>query len=317
VLHITAKAYEKMMGYTMLTQYEYTAFLFAEMRDSVMTIYDISLPKQEVSSSSAEVDEKDMVEWYERLNKKHKQDFHGWVHSHNTMKVFASRDDEDTIDSLIATMPFVITIITNHYNDLYVRLDVECAGMRMTNKEIPLVICPSGKQLVYLQKEMDRLVSKKTYGNTTYQYKGPKGQAGYVPPAPSHVTPSQQVNGGAGKAVSAVTDVSAAEQETIVNTLNQGMDYREMLNPEHKAGVYRWSDDDGCVIFIEEGTVEYDELLGVYTDPDAGYLSDHDNTQLLLTNGEVGLEDDGSGLIQEGGDDKPLTPQQLRDAGVI
>lgn len=165
MLKITADAYERMMAYTFLTDKEITAFLFSENREDDHVIYDLSLPKQTVTSTSAEVD--NTGEWYEGLSKQQRLDLHGWMHSHNTMTVFASADDEKSIEGVLSIMPWCITIITNHYSDLYVRVD-QSVPIPMAAKEIPLIIIPNPKVMVDLAKEVRKMVTERSYAKVVY-----------------------------------------------------------------------------------------------------------------------------------------------------
>lgn len=158
-----------MMAYTYSTEMEITAFLLSEDRGKDHVIYDLSLPKQTVTDTSAEPGAKNMDEWWESLTEKQQLDFHGHFHSHNSMSVFASKDDEDTITSLLITMDWVITIITNFANELYVRVDVT-QPVKMTQKDVPLILFPDPVVMGVIQKEVKEKVTEKQFVVTSYKY---------------------------------------------------------------------------------------------------------------------------------------------------
>ncbi len=162
MLRITTSAYEKMMAYTYSTEMEITAFLLSEDRGKDHVIYDLSLPKQTVTDTSAEPGSKNMEEWWESLSEKQKLDFHGMFHSHNMMPPFASGDDEKTITSLLITMDWVITIITNFKNELYVRVDVT-QPVKMTQKDVPLILLPDPGVMKVIQEEVNEKVKEEKF----------------------------------------------------------------------------------------------------------------------------------------------------------
>jgi len=160
MLKITADAYERMMAYTFLTDKEITAFMFSEDRDDDHVIYDLSLPIQVVTDTSADVT--DEAAWYESLTVQQRKDLHGWMHSHNTMPPFASGDDEKSIVGMLAIMSWCITIITNHMNEFYVRID-QTVPVPMMLKDVPLIVVPDARVMKELRKEVKEKVTEKEW----------------------------------------------------------------------------------------------------------------------------------------------------------
>jgi len=272
MIKITTKAYEKMMTYTQLMEDEVTAFILSEDRDEGHTIYDLSLPEQEVTATSAEPSTDEIFEWHKKLPDKHKKNWHGWMHSHHTMGVFASNDDEKTIASLLATMPWVLTIITNHKAEIYCRVDIK-HPVAMFRKDVPLIIEPNTRLVNQLRKELEAKCSVREWPRTVvHDYTDPtKGVTGAI--GMKNFTPA----GGNDALVAAARKRMSQRQE----------DLQLMKDYEKKAGI-----------------TKYDETTGILTKtfPDG-------HVEILAV--EVGADDDGSGLLEGGGDDKPLTLQEI------
>jgi len=190
MLKITTNAYERMMAYTFLTDKEITAFMFSEDRDDDHVIYDLSLPIQVVTDTSADVT--DEAAWYESLTVQQRKDLHGWMHSHNIMPPFASHDDEKSIEGMLAIMSWCITIITNHKNEFYVRVD-QTVPVPMMLKDVPLIIVPDARVMKELGKEVKQKVTEKEWKRGSHPIDEPSHhQRGEIPYSHDYLAPYER-----------------------------------------------------------------------------------------------------------------------------
>jgi len=206
------------------------------------------------------------VAWHKTLPLKHKKNWHGSMHSHNSMSVFASHDDEKTIASLMATMPWCLTIITNHKAEIYCRVDIKFP-VYMTKKDIPLIILPNDNVLSKCRKELESKCTEKAWPTVS---KPVSGRIGMGDPtiAASGTTDGDTKDGG--------KSIAAACKERLE-------DLQLMKDYEAKHGITHFDEKTKCLI---------------RTFPDG-------RTEIVAY--EVGNSDDGSGLLEGGGDDKPLS----------
>ncbi len=107
-IQFTVEAYLKQKNLIEIAPAEVTWLGVVEKVENVYIIEDIIIPKQEVSSTTCEIDSDDLVN-YAHLHDR----IRFWGHSHANMGVFASATDESTMRLFSDSCDYFIRFIAN------------------------------------------------------------------------------------------------------------------------------------------------------------------------------------------------------------
>jgi len=111
-IYITPETYEKIWSLTDKLTTEVGGYL--EIRGNV--IVDVHVPPQTVTSTSVDIDAKELVKWMSSLDPEVDQYIRGIWHSHAYMGTHDSVIDDDfkeTWLSILDQLPYVVSLITN------------------------------------------------------------------------------------------------------------------------------------------------------------------------------------------------------------
>jgi len=114
-------------------KYEFSLFLFGDINENEIKIYDLYLPKQENRQTTTEIDEiavnqmvVNKIEYFTDLRSNPR--FVGWLHSHNSMGAFWSSTDRNQINALKKNFPEFIAIVISkmHKKKKTYHFDYKC-----------------------------------------------------------------------------------------------------------------------------------------------------------------------------------------------
>lgn len=166
----TPEAYDKMFNYIHAIDAEISGFGKIErISNNEIKIVDIKIFKQTVSSSETEIDEEDISSFLIELmnNNENPEDWKVWWHSHHTMDVFWSGTDVATINKLVASMGWVLSVVGNKRDLLKCRLDIK-EPFKMHKDDIPIVK-PTFIRIIPedIKEEVKEKVTEKAYTYTS------------------------------------------------------------------------------------------------------------------------------------------------------
>ena len=172
--YITELAYKKMMGYTQAVDGEVGGLLVVDETTDDVIISDITLPEQEISTGSVELDQNDMGKFMEDALKNNREllpRLKGWWHSHAEMGTFWSGTDDTQFQHMLDyyTSKKVYGIVVNKKQDLILRVDMQTPLGAITFDKIPVDIIANKDNNQQFKEETDLKVKKKYSGVTVYK----------------------------------------------------------------------------------------------------------------------------------------------------
>jgi hypothetical protein len=115
---IDAQALERIWHWTDLAKGEFSCL--GQVTDDVL-VHDVQLFQQTCTSASTEIDQEALAQFLYQHAKPEK--VRAWIHSHGSLNVFWSQQDELCIDGL-ENETFLISIVVNKRREMKCRLDV-------------------------------------------------------------------------------------------------------------------------------------------------------------------------------------------------
>lgn len=130
--------------------------------DRAYEIYELLLPKQDIASHTCELSPEGMGELAEKLIAERPEEYNNlraWFHSHHTMGVDSSSQDDNQWKELAANCEdYFIRGICNKKGDL--KLDINLISIGYNVTDIPWVVIQAGEdKKEFWQKEFDEKVS--------------------------------------------------------------------------------------------------------------------------------------------------------------
>lgn len=121
--------YQKLRAYVDNTRYEISGLGKISRKDDVITVEDVRIFHQKVSSAETVLNHKELAAFYDEIIKEEGDlsQWKLWWHSHATFDTFFSGVDKATIEDFDSEMVednWMLSIVVNHKADLLARLDV-------------------------------------------------------------------------------------------------------------------------------------------------------------------------------------------------
>ena len=132
-------AHEKLWAWVRLAKGEVSMLGLVDENDGQPCITDLFLVKQTCTPASTDMDQDAVARLMVDLAAKGRSDqLRAWVHSHGTMNVFWSNQDDETIDNL-AGDPYLVSVVVNKKGEVRARVDV-FKPVRVTVDEVPVEV---------------------------------------------------------------------------------------------------------------------------------------------------------------------------------
>ena len=136
-------AHEKLWAWTRMAKGEVSMLGLVDEVEDQPFITDLFLVKQTCTPASTDMDQDAVAKLMVELAADGRSDqLRAWVHSHGTMNVFWSNQDDSTIEDL-AGDPYLVSVVVNRKGEVRARVDV-FRPVRVTVDEVPVeVLVPS------------------------------------------------------------------------------------------------------------------------------------------------------------------------------
>lgn len=126
---IPIKVYQKLISYVENIDYEISGLGKISINKNEITVEDVRIFKQVVSSGETELDRDELTAFYDEIIKEEGDlsKWKLWWHSHATFDVFFSSTDLKTIEDFDNEMHsdnWMLSIVTNHKKELLARVDI-------------------------------------------------------------------------------------------------------------------------------------------------------------------------------------------------
>ena len=126
---IPVSVYQKLRAYVDNSKYEISGLGKLKKESDIITIEDVRIFRQIVSSGETILSHRSLSEFYDGIitEEGDLSSWKLWWHSHATFDAFFSQTDIDTIhdfDNEMVEDNWMLSIVTNHKGDLLARLDV-------------------------------------------------------------------------------------------------------------------------------------------------------------------------------------------------
>ncbi len=159
---IEDKVLKKMEVITSDYQNELAGFLFGSVSDGEIVIKDIVFPPQEVSPTSVDIEDKDVLKL--RRNNPNWKNLLGMWHSHGNMTSFWSGGDGDEshIKFLSSDKDITVFIVSSHNNSSYhhkTRVEIS-KPFKMSFDNIPLEVTSSDAYKFQILKSIKKIIRK-------------------------------------------------------------------------------------------------------------------------------------------------------------
>jgi len=152
---------------------EISGFGVVKKINGELVVYDVFIFKQECGRASTEVDPSKTLDYIEE-HPDSLEDIKLWWHTHKNFDASWSRDDEETIETLISIPDWFISIVIGR-DETLARFDM-CNPFRITEGDIeirPRIIFSEDmlKRITkWVEKEIEEKVVEKKYGLATVDY---------------------------------------------------------------------------------------------------------------------------------------------------
>jgi len=113
-IYLTMNAYAKIWAYEKLIDEEFLTLLVINDDDGVI-VEDVILPEQTVTYGSCTLD---IGKTFTSIPKDLLPKIKGWHHSHSSMSVYLSAQDDEAIDNAFSHLPYCVSIVTNSRGDI-------------------------------------------------------------------------------------------------------------------------------------------------------------------------------------------------------
>jgi len=132
-------AHEKLWAWTRMAKGEVSMLGLVEEIEGQPCISDLFLVKQTCTPASTDMDQGDVAKLMVELAAKDQSDqLRAWVHSHGTLDVFWSTQDDSTIEDL-AGDPYLVSVVVNKAGKVKARVDL-FKPVRVTVDEVPVEV---------------------------------------------------------------------------------------------------------------------------------------------------------------------------------
>lgn len=159
-IKIDIQAWLKMCAYTQISPYEIGWLGTVERTGNIYTITDVFLVKQEVDSTTCELDPESIISLYEdrTANNLSVDNILLWGHSHVDMSPNPSGQDSKQFDEFYNNNPYFIRLIMNKKHDVH--LSILDADGGMLYEEVPYTLL--GLEDAEMESIKDEINSKTT-----------------------------------------------------------------------------------------------------------------------------------------------------------
>ena len=138
-VYMNPAAHEKLWAWTRLAKGEISMLGLVEEIEGQPCIVDLFLVKQTCTPASTDMDQDAVAKLMVELAAKGQSDqLRAWVHSHGTLDVFWTNQDESTIEDL-AGDPYLVSVVVNKSGLVKARVDL-FKPVRITVDDVPVEV---------------------------------------------------------------------------------------------------------------------------------------------------------------------------------
>ncbi len=163
----TPLAWRKMFSYARAVDTEITGFGEVEVRGNEMHVIDTYIFPQKANMGYVKLDSGALLDWMDDCKRKGQQQrvqrSNLWWHSHVNGRCFRSGTDDDTVERLLTTMPYVIACTVNKHHQYELSLHLKDPYRITFNNMNPFV---NGHDLGRIDRDCDAEARKMVVDST-------------------------------------------------------------------------------------------------------------------------------------------------------
>lgn len=169
---IEPETMRRIRGFTHLASGEVGGMARVTMKNGNFYVHDLLLlPDQKVSAASVHLDTEKLALFLSIVD--NPDEFKFLWHSHVNMSATLSGVDDNCIDGILETSPYIISCVTNKRNEIYAQIDFKIEGVRLSlsmDVEVDVDFTDLQQELKdNVKEEQPRIIPSTKYG---YGYHG-------------------------------------------------------------------------------------------------------------------------------------------------